>query len=458
MYRKPFCVLIALLILLAFPLSGCDDRRITDAPSEAPISSPIPTEAPTPMDEEPNGGYELNDSDGTLTVFLSSEQGYWAAESFDSQVLDVSDAGVFDGFRFFRIMPIESGSCDLLFRCERDGQPVSHCRLELFVNEAYVLEVVSSDIEAGNAPDDTKVREPIDFTLDYEKYPELLKEYLGEKIIADAQLVIRAFLNGETSVPISPVGNASGYANSIGCALNIMCPPFEVLTDYNSLKAYKNGRLNWNFLGTWDETCAALADFEASGNGSMECLDKRDGETAAAMLLYSELTKGSCYDYSFIESTDNTPEQERLVPSAYNAIVNKSGICASFSLALTFLYSQAGIDSIAVSGEAPDSFHMWTMVRLGEELYFADPTWDLGGGFKYFGITAADRCGWAGGFDAASFYFCGQTLDLSSTVTSERFAVLHESLDEGSADFRLFHSTQLAVFCYGMFSFDCADR
>ena len=144
MYRKPFCVLIALLILLAFPLSGCDDRRITDAPSEAPISSPVPTEAPTPMDEEANGGYELNDSDGTLTVFLSSEQGSWTVESFDSQILDVSDGGVFDGFRFFRITPNESGSCDLLFRCERAGQPVSHCRLELFVNEAYVLEVVSS--------------------------------------------------------------------------------------------------------------------------------------------------------------------------------------------------------------------------------------------------------------------------------------------------------------------------
>ena len=455
--RKTICIFMVLLLLLTFPHLGCSDSRQTDTPSEAPVSSLIPTEAPTHREEEPNGGYELSVFGDVLTVFLSAEQGDWTIEGSAPEILDVNAYGIFDRCALFEITPVESGNCVLFFCCERDGETISHCRLEIFVNEAYGLEVVFSDVEAGTAPDDTKVSEPIDYVLDYEKYPEMLKEYLGEKLISDAQLVIRAFLNGETSAAVSPVGDAYGYANSIGCAISLMCPPFEALTDYNALRAFSNGRLNWNFLGAWDETCAALSNFEARVSEIMECIDDRDGETAKAMLLYYELTKDSCYDYVFFESTDNTPEQERLVPSAYNAIVNRSGICTSFAQALTFLYSQAGIDSIPMSGNAPESFHMWSMVKLGEDLFFMDPTWDLGGGFKYFGITADERCGWAGGFDASSFYFCGQTLDLSSTVISERFSELHQSLGIGNAEFKLFHSTQLAVFCHGAFTFDCAE-
>lgn len=456
MNRKLFCIFVALIFLLASLPLGCSGNRPTDMPSAEPTSSLLPTVTPTPTEEKPIGGYELDDSGDVLTVFLSTEQGAWTIESFDSAVIDVKSKGAFSGFTLFLVTPIESGTCALLLSCETDGQISSHCKLELFVNEAYSLEVMSSDVELGSAPDDTKVTEPIDFAIDYTKYPEMLKDYLGEKVVADAQLVINAFLNGETSVAISPVGNASGYANSVSCALNLMCPPFEALTDYNSLTAYSSGKLNWSFLGTWEETRDALSDFEAAVKGIMASIDKRDCETAKAMLLYSELTKDSYYDYAFSESNNHTPEQERLVPSAYNAIINRSGICTAFAQALTFLYTQAGIDSIPVSGDSPEMFHMWTMVELGGKLYFMDPTWDLGGGFKYFGMTADDRCGWAGGFDASTFYFCGQTLELRSSVISERFAVLHDSLDVGGADFKLFHSTQLATFCNGAFSFDCA--
>ena len=210
-------------------------------PSAEPTSSLLPTVTPTPTEEKPIGGYELDDSGDVLTVFLSTEQGAWTIESFDSAVIDVKSKGAFSGFTLFSVTPIESGTCALLLSCETDGQISSHCKLELFVNEAYSLEVMSSDVELGSAPDDTKVTEPIDFAIDYTKYPEMLKDYLGEKVVADAQLVINAFLNGETSVAISPVGNASGYANSVSCALNLMCPPFEALTDYNSLTAYSSG-------------------------------------------------------------------------------------------------------------------------------------------------------------------------------------------------------------------------
>ena len=105
MNRKLFCIFVALIFLLASLPLGCSGNRPTDMPSAEPTSSLLPTVTPTPTEEKPIGGYELDDSGDVLTVFLSTEQGAWTIESFDSAVIDVKSKAHLAALHCFRLHP-----------------------------------------------------------------------------------------------------------------------------------------------------------------------------------------------------------------------------------------------------------------------------------------------------------------------------------------------------------------
>lgn len=67
----------------------------------------------------------------------------------------------------------------------------------------------------------------------------------------------------------------------------------------------------------------------------MGCLDKKDCDTAKAMLLYHQLTQNAVYDYDICNKENLTAEESRLPMSPYTAILNGSGVCSSYAAALS---------------------------------------------------------------------------------------------------------------------------
>lgn len=224
------------------------------------------------------------------------------------------------------------------------------------------------------------------------------------------------------------------------------------------MTAYSDGEAHWTFLQDGEETAASIAAFEETVCRLMSALDEGDCETARAMLLYEGLTRDAVYDMAFFEKREVTVEEARLPNSAYSAIQYGSGVCLAYADALTFLYTQIGIDSLSVNGSAPDAFHQWVLARVEGELYYFDPTYDLGGGFHYFGLTTEERCSvWAGGYEADTIQAVGIAINGLYNPENTRFFTLHSTVAAGSCDFSFRHDTQTASFYHGTYTFSCVD-
>lgn len=67
--------------------------------------------------------------------------------------------------------------------------------------------------------------------------------------------------------------------------------------------------------------------------------------------------------------------------NAYGALVENLAVCTGYARAMQLLLNKAGIYCTVVSGDAMDDegdweAHMWNYVRIADEYYFTDVTWD----------------------------------------------------------------------------------
>lgn len=78
--------------------------------------------------------------------------------------------------------------------------------------------------------------------------------------------------------------------------------------------------------------------------------------------------------------------------SAYSAMVNGQTVCAGYARAFQYIMTKLGIPCYFVGGTAGES-HAWNIVKLGDEYYNVDLTWDdsdNGGKYDYFNKTDED--------------------------------------------------------------------
>ena len=78
--------------------------------------------------------------------------------------------------------------------------------------------------------------------------------------------------------------------------------------------------------------------------------------------------------------------------SAYSALVNGQSVCAGYARAFQYIMIKLGIPCYFVGGTAGES-HAWNIVKLGNEYYNVDLTWDdasTEGKYDYFNKTDED--------------------------------------------------------------------
>ena len=87
---------------------------------------------------------------------------------------------------------------------------------------------------------------------------------------------------------------------------------------------------------------------------------------------------------------DAAPDPDNDNP--YGMLVNGVGICRGYASTFQLLMDMLGIECITVEGHSGRGEHAWNMVRLDEEWYGVDVTWDdpSGGqpGHRYFNVTS----------------------------------------------------------------------
>lgn len=62
--------------------------------------------------------------------------------------------------------------------------------------------------------------------------------------------------------------------------------------------------------------------------------------------------------------------------SIYGCLVNQSAVCMGYTSAFQLLLSYAGINSVSVNGSNTASGHIWNAVKIENNWYYTDVTWD----------------------------------------------------------------------------------
>lgn len=121
-------------------------------------------------------------------------------------------------------------------------------------------------------------------------------------------------------------------------------------------------------------------------------------------------------------SYDNTAASSSIMSlshSAYGALVNKRAVCDGYALAYEYLCKEAGIESCVVYGKVGiDQYweeHAWNEVKLGNEWYEVDVTWDDQddgtADYTYYNLTSVQMASRVDGDDVVNHQRDDETSD-----------------------------------------------
>lgn len=272
----------------------------------------------------------------------------------------------------------------------------------------------------------------IPFSVDFTKVSPMIESIADAQVVTAAKTVIEAFLRYETQAPIEISGNSQRFMNDMAYVIHCTCPVFGAFADFNEITAYDEttGMVSWQFTLSQEEFTAKLQEFYGIAEGYLSQLVPADSEALRAMVLYYNLIDDLGYDYGLVgENYEKlSPREAALRSSSYYTLVEKSGICTNIAQAYVFLCTQADITCGTVLHSGGSGMHMWNIVQIDGHYYYCDPTWDAGTSMKYFGLTAADRAEWAGGYSDEEGSMLSLIVPNNFAVTDERFADLRGKL------------------------------
>lgn len=121
---------------------------------------------------------------------------------------------------------------------------------------------------------------------------------------------------------------------------------------------------------------SGLSDFELELYIHDYIVDNCEYDSAAADEAYSKTDK-NCFE-SF---------------SSYGALVKGKAICQGYADAMAYLLSCVGIESMEISGTSQGENHIWNAVKIQDDWYYLDVTWDdqknQAYKYNYFNITTS---------------------------------------------------------------------
>lgn len=107
------------------------------------------------------------------------------------------------------------------------------------------------------------------------------------------------------------------------------------------------------------------------------------------LYLHDRLLFSCVYDTKTAEAGQSG---EAFAPfSVYGALVEGKAVCEGYAAAMQLLLGQAGIESRVVSGRGENQAHAWNLVRLEEEWYHLDATWNDGERIRYDYFNISDE-------------------------------------------------------------------
>lgn len=121
-----------------------------------------------------------------------------------------------------------------------------------------------------------------------------------------------------------------------------------------------------------------------------EMFDMRDRTDEKINQIIKEIIKPGMNDYQkelvihdyivnntrYVQDTEKDGFIKKVDHTLFGVLVKGAGICEGYAAAMKKLLNSVGIECITVTGVAKGVPHAWNMVRIGEDYYHVDVTWD----------------------------------------------------------------------------------
>lgn len=90
------------------------------------------------------------------------------------------------------------------------------------------------------------------------------------------------------------------------------------------------------------------------------------------MFAHDYIVDNCEYDYEAAEAEEVIGNED----NAYGALIDKKAVCSGYSKAFQLLCNKLGLDCVSILGESEGAGHQWNCVKLEDEWYHLDVTWD----------------------------------------------------------------------------------
>lgn len=245
-------------------------------------------------------------------------------------------------------------------------------------------------------PNAVKLPDKYTVEIDHTLLPESLAKLISRNDIVLYKNAVRAFLDFEPSVTFPENTNPDLVVN----LLVNYCPVlFSSLDASGILVNTETSQIEFTYLSedkkSHDE---AVKSFTQKVLELIGELDTSYPDRQVALLIYHRLV-------SKIDAVSNALEEISLKDlSGYGALIGNIAHGSSVASALSFLYTQTGIDNVTVLAEQNNSKLFLNLITVEGQRYYCDTSADLvSDSLSYFGMNDVSCA--EGGYTALAFPF-----------------------------------------------------
>ena len=198
-------------------------------------------------------------------------------------------------------------------------------------------------------------------------------------------MIYDGLYSGQTSIKLSGGMSAQDVKDAFNMVLLDHPELFWVRTDFNYSYVEVTGAVTsaqfyfYDFASTPERLEQAKREFEAAANAIISGAGRLD--------TYAEK---EVYIHDAINETCEFNVNARYSQSAYSALVLHSSVCAGYARAFQYLMQQLGVPTYFVIGWGGE-LHAWNIIKLDDEYYNVDCTWDDTDPKTYDFFNVSDR-------------------------------------------------------------------
>ena len=153
---------------------------------------------------------------------------------------------------------------------------------------------------------------------------------------------------------------------------------WEIIKDTNTGMATRT--FEFSLICDKDEVESMEKELELVVNTIVNEAESLDSDYEKVKYVHDYIVNNATYDYQGYEAIMNDGEVDELTGTAYGNLVNNTSVCEGYAEAFKLIMDRLNIECGVLSGigtnELATGPHAWNYVKIDDEYYFVDVTWD----------------------------------------------------------------------------------